>query len=231
MVTDFSSSVTETEMREFFERLISTVVNLSSQAKELEVLKADHGQTVRDLEAVRHTLSVVDGKLSETNTLVDRYHRENADLQDVNTVARKERDEAVQARQAQGDTIRFLEQRNDERAKTIDSLTETVQARNARIQELEALLNKQEGDITRVTDLYHDATNENIRHRETISRLEREAQDWTKLASDHEAEAKQAKDKLASIMAVLGHTVPTSETVKAQEPVAMLDWRPSQAAG
>lgn len=176
------SIVSETEMKEFFQRLIDSVAELSTQASKVEGLQ----QAVQNL-------------TERLNNLEQENYSLKSQISDANnTVVRLEHEMAV--------TNGHLE---NEKAVT-QSLRETIVARDAGVQSLEQSF-RQEQDTHKITTSERDDARTKIVELEgslnqaydNIRNLTEDRNTWRNLATDHERELGQVKEQLGKIQALL----------------------------
>lgn len=176
------SNVTETEMKEFFQRMIDTVAELSTQANRVEglVQQIDSlSQRLNNLENDNRNLS---NQISDAN----------------NTVLRME-----------SDLTSTRNQLNNEQAVT-QALRQTILERDAGVVALENSF-RQEQDAHKITISERDDArrkveelNTEIEHlRGRVNDLTNDRDTWRNLATDHEREVNQVKQQLEQIHKVL----------------------------
>jgi chromosome segregation ATPase len=176
------SIVSENDMKEFFQNVIDSVAQLSTQA------------------------SRVDGLVEQVQRLNERLNNlenENRNLRDQvtdanNTVARMESEINSTKGQLEGE-------RN-----AVSALRETIFQRDSKLNEVEVYLT-QERDAHKITLSERDDARQKIfeleseveRHIRHINDLTSDRDTWRSLATDHERELNQVKAQLGQIQSVL----------------------------
>lgn len=146
--------VTETEMRDFFERLTTTFVSLSQQA--------------RQLEEVQKTLGEVQSRLNELQSENERLRKSESDawefardMEHTAEAVKVERDEAKQKAQWQQETIVARDARVTELEAQLKSVTEERDSLRQANERLERAYSDQSSHIDALaTDL--DQANHNV---------------------------------------------------------------------
>jgi chromosome segregation ATPase len=169
-------------MKEFFQRLIDSVAELSTQA------------------------SKVDGLSNQVNSLNDRLNQlEQANRELNQRVVEAETISANMQRELENTN------RNLESEKAVSqSLRETIIQRDAGVQTLEANF-RQEQDAHKITTSERDDARLRVneleseveRHNRHINDLSTDRDTWRSLATDHERELNQVKQQLEKVNSIL----------------------------
>jgi chromosome segregation ATPase len=169
-------------MKEFFQRLIDSVAELSTQASKVEGLSQQVQQLSERLNNLEQENYSLKSQISDAN----------------NTVVRLEHEMAV--------TNGHLE---NERAVT-QSLRETIIQRDAGVQNLEqAFRNEQDSHKIAVSERddartrVNELESEVQRHMQHIHDVTEDRNTWRNLATDHERELNQVKQQLEKINSLL----------------------------
>jgi chromosome segregation ATPase len=176
------SIVSENEMKEFFQRLIDSVAELSTQASRVEGLSQQVQQLserLNNLEQENHNLK---SQISDANNVVARLEHEMA-----TTHGQLENEKAV-----------------------TQSLRETIIQRDAGVQSLEQSF-RQEQDTHKITTSERDDARTKIVELEgslnqaydNVRSLTEDRNTWRNLATDHERELNQVKEQLGKIQSLL----------------------------
>lgn len=176
------SIVSETEMKEFFQRLIDSVAELSTQASKVEGLE------------------------QRVNELADRLRS----LDDQNNQLRRDLDQAnghINHVQSELDSTK---QRLDNEQAVTHSLRETIVQRDAGVQSLEQSF-RQEQDAHKITTSERDDARTKVNElesalegfRSNLNSITEDRNTWRNLATDHEREVSQLKAQLEKINSVL----------------------------
>jgi chromosome segregation ATPase len=176
------SIVSETEMKEFFQRLIDSVAELSTQASKVDGLVQQVQQLSERLNNLEQENYSLKNQISDAN----------------NTVARMDNDIQV--------TRSHLE---NEKAVT-QALRQTILERDAGVQSLENSF-RQEQDSHKITTSERDDARLKVTELEgslnqaydNVRNLTEDRNTWRNLATDHERELAQVKSQLESINKLL----------------------------
>jgi chromosome segregation ATPase len=176
------SIVSENEMREFFQRLIDSVAELSTQASKVEGLT----NQVNSLNDRLNNLEQANRELSAQNSNLEaNVHRLDSEI--VSTKGLLDNERAVNA-----------------------SLRETIVARDAGVVALETSF-RQEQDSHKITTSERDDARTKISEleqsleaaRNETVRLTDDRNTWRNLATDHERELNQVKEQLGKVQSIL----------------------------
>jgi chromosome segregation ATPase len=176
------SIVSENEMREFFQRLIDSVAELSTQASKVEGLSQQVQQLserLNNLEQENHSLR---SQVSDANNTVQRLEHEMAithgNLESEKAVTQSLRETIIQRDAG----VQSLEQsfRTEQDAHKITT-SERDDAR-LKVTELEGMLNQSYDNVRNLTE---------------------DRNTWRNLATDHERELSQVKAQLEKINSLL----------------------------
>lgn len=176
------SIVSETEMKEFFQRLIDSVAELSTQASKVEGLSQQVQQLTDRLNTLEHDNYTLKAELNEAKETVVNVQRE------VDT------------------TRSHLDQ---EKAVTA-ALRETITQRDAGVVALENSF-RQEQDAHKITTSERDDARQKVYElestvegfRSNLNSITEDRNTWRNLATDHERELSQVKAQLESINKLL----------------------------
>lgn len=184
--------VTEAEMRGIADRLISTVVGYSSQARELEQLKA------------------------QMTTLSDQVRAMTAD----NYTLRRERDEALQMAVENEAKMNDARKHRDELISKVGTLSETIFSRDARVKELEGLEISARLALEDEQRAHTNTRRQRDDFEHTLNTVRERRDHWQNRAEDAERELAETKAKLKAIedqvTSVFGLVRPQAQEVPAQ---------------
>ena len=176
------SIVSETEMKEFFQRLIDSVAELSTQASKVEGL-------VEQVARLSERLTQFE---EDNHKLMSQVNEANYKVQQVS------------------DNLAATQNSLDNERAVTQSLRETIVQRDAGVQSLEQSF-RTEQDAHKITTSERDDARLKITELEgslnqahdNIRNLTEDRNTWRQLATDHERELNQVKSQLGQIQSLL----------------------------
>ena len=163
------TDMNEAEMREFFAKVASAVVNASEQAKVIEAIRAqqveDHARLYNLESLVSTHLQTIDALREGLSIAINERNEARAEA----ITLRNERDVARDTVAKLESEVTNLLARNTERGATIHEHETTIHQLHTRIHELEAA---SKGAQQTIVDLQHTVYNAREEHRATLETLE-----------------------------------------------------------